>query len=161
MNNLRFFFRSGNQAGIEGGGFFFFSSFFTTSLYSNTDLNYNYAPNGGAGFFDSSSATLDGKQINLTGNSAEWGGALAIVDGTVFNLRGSCVFMANWAQNGGGIFVIGSTLTVAYGAVIKVSENKCDNFGGGVDLEQGSLLQVNGTIYLNGKNCSGIRIYFI
>ena len=107
----------------------------------NNTTSYN-----GGGIYNSGALTLDGGTIS--GNTCiGWGGGVYLADGAVLNLNGGTITsnQCGSERNGGGIHVSeGATLNVSGNPV--VSGNKKGETTNNVNLANGALIQVTGTL---------------
>ncbi len=112
---------------------------------------------------DSSSAVLDGPAVRFTNNTAVagagvgMGGALFLANSATVEVRGRAALAGNVATSGGGgvYAYVGSGVLVARGAGVEFSGNRGGTGGGGVDLERGARMVVNGSASFIGELTEG------
>lgn len=96
---------------------------------------------------------LDG--LTVANGSADFGGG-AYVDDQATIAVNNCIFSGNGAMTGGGIFNLGSAVTVSGS---RFSGNSATTIGGGIDNRQGALVISSSTFDDNASGHSGGGIY--
>ena len=132
---------SGNIAPNSGGGVFVYNGgtfTMTSGTIGGTNIaDANTAGNGGGGVFlstGSSEFIMNGDAV-IEGNTARYGGGVAIAASSSFTMKGSALISGNEASvnSGGGVYVnSGGTFTMENGTISgNKSTSTVDNTGGG------------------------------
>ena len=146
---------SDNRAYSAGGGIYVKES--KQATISGTTISVNTANVDGGGVFVSDSAMLT---VNgtITGNTAQQGGGVYIRGGTL-TMSDTATINGNKASgDGGGVYVASnaSTFTMTGGTL---SENEAGSSGGAVYVYDGKFIMDDGTISENTANVNGGGIY--
>lgn len=120
------------------------------------EITGNTASGNGAGVCISNGLfTLDSEHITLQKNTAQNGGAVAVLSGD-FTMSGGAIGgedNGNTAQNGGAVYVNGGDAAISGGTI---SHNTAEVNGGGIAVNDGDVIMSGGSVSNNtAKSGSG------
>ena len=148
-----------------GGGIYFENTSLSSKGYKfNINLNYgtvsvNKANKGGGIFVskgDVLSKKVEGNSLTASGNTAEHGAGIYVMDGKLSLADGNITENSS-TGNGGGVYVNGGDFTMNDGYI--KSNNALD--GGGVYLYNGNFFLVSGELNGNTASQNGGGVYII
>lgn len=148
-----------------GGGIYLIGGSLEFAGQSAVEGNTAEANGGGIYAYASSStsALIDLKQGSVSGNSASFGGGIAVWEGARLDLSGTASVSENKATGGAGVYVFGDTedeaeiktalFTMTGGEI--VSNIGTSGFGGGVKVSNGGIFRISGGLI--GENTTEVH----
>ena len=148
---------TGNAATGSGGGVFLTGAGSSLTLNSGSVVSGNTAQDGGGIASQGGAVTVQGG-ADVTGNTATGkGGGIFISDAPLI-VTGSGTLIGgaagNTAQNGGGVFSIGETASVALSGGADVTGNAATGNGGGIYNDSAALTITGGGTTVSGNSAT-------
>ena len=112
---------------------------------------------GGAVYVDH--GTLDITDCTFKGNSAGFGGAIAVADGVKLTIGNNTDCLDNNASYGGGIYADGANINIAANSVL--CNNIASGYGGGIYASASNInIAANSAVYNNTAATAGDDLFF-
>ena len=112
---------------------------------------------GGAVYVDH--GTLDITDCTFKGNSAGFGGAIAVADGVKLTIGNNTDCLDNNASYGGGIYANGANINIAANSVL--CNNIASGYGGGIYASASNInIAANSAVYNNTAATAGDDLFF-
>ncbi len=152
----------GNTAGNGGGVHIGNNGTFTMTggAISGNEAAGSGGGKGGGVFVDGGIFTMEGVSSGITGNTAAYGGGVALINSGAFTMNGGTISLneaegSGGATGGGGVYVNGNELTTFIINGGTVEENTATEYGGGVLLYSGQFYMSRGTLTKNHAQNGG------